>query len=734
MNRNDLLEKNHSLAQDALRNKIDRLGSCAGLATAENGNGRNTYSDPLCAVLRILAAEYDLPWKDVENLLNDHPDLPAESRIRLAAEKNNWRIRPITLPSMFYKESSPPLLAFANGVPVVLYLNGERSYFISAEHPGKKQPLNRKTAALFESEAICFYEPLPENTSSKRSMLKFLFKKAKPLMTGVLLISLAGALLGLVIPIATQYITGKIIPAGLNDELMQIALLLLTLTAVEVLLKIVPQLLMMVFSTRQYERFQAAMYDHVLRIPVKIFRKYDAGDLTIRVLSAAQVQNTIFSVINGQLIGSLFTMTSLAMMFYYSTKLACWGIGLVLIYAAVFLLLARRNLKPLNRSAEAEGRMSGFLQQFFSGINKVRSANAEPQVVNRFMEDFSEMESANHQASIFGMHQQIFSSCFSVLISMVFYALAGGFLDQNMQLPVFLAFMAAFQSFKGGLLDFTEAIWTLLAIKPEINRIIPILEAVPEDTGRKNDAGELTGKVEVSHLKFRYAPDTPPVLDDVSFKAEPGEFVAIVGPSGAGKSSLLRLLLGFETPEAGAVYYSDKDLANLTHGSVRRQLGVIMQNSHIIPGSILENIIQGTEYTIDDAWEALDAAAFADDVMEMPMNIHTLVTPQTISGGQQQRILIARALVGKPKAILMDESTSALDNLSQEKISKKLEELAVTRIVIAHRLSTIVHADRIYVLDKGKVVQCGTYETLSASDGVFKELIERQKTGKDRSL
>lgn len=734
MNRNDLLEKNRLLTRDAIRGKVDRLGSCAGLATARRKNDKETYSDPLCAALWILAGEYNLPWMDVENLLNDHSGLPAENRLKLVAETCGWRMRPIQLPDRFYCESARPLLAFSDGVPVVLYLKGEHSYFLSADQPGRKQPVNRKNAKLFQRTAFCFYEPFPRDPGSAGSMLKFILRMAKPVMGGVLLISLISALLGLAIPIATQYITGKVIPAGLDHELMQVAVLLLTLTCVEVLLNVVPQLLMMVFSTQQYERFQAAMYDHVLRIPVKTFRKYDAGDLTSRILGASQIQNTIFSVINGQLIASLFTITSLIMMFYYSAKLAWWGVIMVLIYGAIFFLLARRNLDPLKQAAEAEGRISGFLQQFFSGIHKVRAAGAEQQLVNRFMDDFSVMEAANHKASCYGMQQQIFSTCFSLLISVVFYALAGGFLDVNMQLPVFMAFMAAFQSFKDGLFDFTGALWSLLAIKPEVDRILPLLKEEPEDAGRNNDTGQLTGKVEVSHLKFRYTPDSPLVLDDVSFKAEPGEFIAIVGPSGAGKSSLMRLLLGFETPEAGAVYYSDKDLANLAHAGVRRQLGVIMQNSRIIPGSILENIIQGTDYTVDDAWEALDDAAFAEDVEEMPMDIHTIITPATISGGQQQRVLIARALVGKPKAVLMDESTSALDNISQERISRRLEELAVTRIVIAHRLSTIVNADRIYVLDKGKVVQCGTYETLSACEGVFKDLIERQKTGKDESL
>jgi ABC-type bacteriocin/lantibiotic exporter with double-glycine peptidase domain len=308
---------------------------------------------------------------------------------------------------------------------------------------------------------------------------------------------------------------------------MQISLLLLALTVVEMLLKMVPQLLLLFFSSRRYERFQAAIYDHILRIPLKTFRQYDAGELTSRILAASQIQNTIVTVVNGQLSSALFTVASLVMMFWYDKSLAWWGVIMAALYGAVFFLLARRNLAPLKCAAETQGRINGFLRQFFRGMNKVRYAGAEQQLLNRFMNDFSEMEKAHHQASSFEIQQQIFSSCFSMLISVVFYALAGGFLDKNLPLPLFLAFMAAFHSFKGGLLDFSASIWTLLAVKTEVDRIMPILQAKPEDTCDRNDAGVLNGKVEVSHLKFRYTPDSPWVLDDVSLKAEPGEFIAI---------------------------------------------------------------------------------------------------------------------------------------------------------------------------------------------------------------
>ena len=734
LNKNDLLKKNRTLTREALQRKIDLLGSYAGLAIENSKIEKAPDCDPLYAALQIIAGEYRLQWKDSDRILSDNSNLPWAERLELAVRKNNWRMRQIDLPEEFYREHARPLLVCVNNEPAVLYLNGRNSYFISAEDPGRKQPVNRKNAACIDRKAYLFYETFPQEPGNLREMLEFIFRSARPLMTGVVLAGLASALLGMAIPLTTRYITGKLIPSGLYGELMQISLLLLALTVVEMLLKMVPQLLLLFFSSRRYERFQAAIYDHILLIPLKIFRQYDAGEMTSRILAANQIQNTIVTVVNGQLSSALFTVASLVMMFCYDTTLAWWGVILAALYGAVFFLFARRNLAPLKCAAEAQGRINGFLRQFFRGMNKVRYAGAEQQMLNRFMNDFSEMEKAHHQASSFEIQQQIFSSCFSMLISVVFYALAGGFLDKNLPLPLFLAFMAAFHSFKGGLLDFSASIWTLLAVKAEVDRIMPILQEKPEDTCDRNDAGVLNGKVEVSHLKFRYTQDSPWILDDVSLKAEPGEFIAIAGTSGAGKSTLFRILLGFENPDSGAVYYSDKDFANLERTGIRRQLGVIMQNSRVIPGSILENIVQGTNASVDEAWAALETADFADEVRKMPMNIHTIVTPETVSGGQQQRILIARALVGNPKIILMDESTSALDNISQEKITGKLRELAVTRIVIAHRLSTIADADRIYVLDKGKIVQSGTYETLSAEEGVFKDLIERQTTGKERQL
>jgi len=258
---------------------------------------------------------------------------------------------------------------------------------------------------------------------------------------------------------------------------------------------------------------------------------------------------------------------------------------------------------------------------------------------------------------------------------------------------------------------------------PLYERATPILRAVPEARAGTADPGLLQGKIEISHVSFRYEPDGPRILEDVTVDIRPGQFVAFVGPSGAGKSTLARLLLGFERPESGAIYYDGQDLAELDITAVRGQLGVVLQKIQLMVGSIYTNIVGATTLTMDDAWEAARMAGFEQDIREMPMGMQTSVMEggSTLSGGQRQRLLIARALAPKPRIFIMDEATSALDTHTQTIVSESLAALQATRIVIAHRLSTIVKADCIYYIDKGRVVQSGTYAELMRQGGPFAE-------------
>jgi ABC-type bacteriocin/lantibiotic exporter with double-glycine peptidase domain len=267
-----------------------------------------------------------------------------------------------------------------------------------------------------------------------------------------------------------------------------------------------------------------------------------------------------------------------------------------------------------------------------------------------------------------------------------------------------------------------------LEIIPLFERLRPIVEAEPEAHGNRNEAPPLSGRVEVSHVSFRYTEGSPLVLDDVSLSIEPGSFIAVVGASASGKSTLLRLLLGFEAAERGDILYDGRSISTLDTASLRRQVGVVLQHARIITGSIFENITSGLPYNIDDAWAAARLAGFDAEIEAMPMGMHTLMLEgsATLSGGQRQRLILARALIGRPRLLLFDEATSALDNRSQSVVTESLARLRTTRIVIAHRLSTVERADCIFVLDRGRFVESGSFDELIARNGMFSRLARRQ--------
>ena len=234
----------------------------------------------------------------------------------------------------------------------------------------------------------------------------------------------------------------------------------------------------------------------------------------------------------------------------------------------------------------------------------------------------------------------------------------------------------------------------------------------------------------LSSVYFRYNDTMPYVVDGMSLKIRAGEYIAIVGTTGCGKSTLMRLMLGFETPEKGAIYYDGKDISKLDLHSLRRNIGVVMQDGSLFQGDIYSNIvISAPQLTLADAWEAAETAGIADDIRAMPMGMQTVISEGQggISGGQKQRLMIARAVAPKPRVLMFDEATSALDNRTQKQVSDALDKLKCTRIVIAHRLSTIKNCDRILVLDKGHIMEDGTYDELIANNGFFAQLVERQR-------
>ncbi|HSK77367.1 MAG TPA: NHLP bacteriocin export ABC transporter permease/ATPase subunit, partial [Thermoanaerobaculia bacterium] len=473
---------------------------------------------------------------------------------------------------------------------------------------------------------------------------------------------------------------------------------------------------------------QAAVWDRLLSLPVSFFRRFTVGDLANRALGINAIREMLTGNVLTLLLAAVFSVFSFALLFYYSARLALVATGLVLFLAGVTLGLTWLQLRHQREILHIQGKIASLLFGLIHGIAKLRVAGAEARAFARWAERFAEQRRRTLAAQRAANVQAAFNAVYGVLASLAIFAVVGFSAEAALSLGEFLAFSAAFGQFLAAALSLVSVFSSVLAIVPVYERLTPILETVPEVDESKADPGELSGEIEFSHVSFRYQKDGPLILDDVSFKAGPGEFIALVGPSGAGKSTCLRLILGFEKPTSGSIYFDGQDLASLAAQSVRRQIGVVLQTGRPMAGSLFSNITGSSNLGIDAAWEAARLAGLEEDIKAMPMGMHTVISEgaETFSGGQKQRILIARAIVHRPRIVLFDEATSALDNRTQEIVSRSLERLKATRIVIAHRLSTIQNADRIYVVDGGRVVEEGTYSELLRRNGPFARLAERQ--------
>ncbi len=644
------------------------------------------------------------------------------------------RSRIVALKGRWWTQDVGPLVARreADGAPVALLPVSARRYDLHDPATGQRVRVTEAVAARLEPMAWCLYRPFPPRALGMADLVRFGLQGAGSDLATVLLMGSGAGLLALVLPVVTGTVFDTVIPGADRSQLLVVTLVLVAAAICGVLFQLVQNFSMQRVESRMDASLQAAVWDRLLGLPVPFFRGYSAGDLAMRSLSISAMRRILTGSVVSSLLSGIFSLFSFALLFYYSWQLALLASGLTAVMVVATALLGWLDVRYSREVMAASGRLSGMLLQFVNGISKLRVSATENRAFAAWAAEFSLRKRVARRARLVGIGLAVFTSVMPVLAMAVIFWSTARLLGQNtgptLSTGSFLAFNAAFAQFQFAALGLSGAVVTLLGLVPLYERARPILRAVPETDRAKADPGELSGHIEVAHVNFRYRPDTPLVLRDVSMRIPAGRFVAIVGASGSGKSTLFRMLMGFETPDAGAIYFDQQDQSHLNIEALRRQVGVVLQSGRLLSDTLFRNIVGASRLTVEDAWAAAAMAGLDADIRAMPMGMHTLIAEGGggLSGGQRQRVMIARAIVRRPRILLFDEATSALDNETQAIVTRSLASLQATRVVIAHRLSTIAQADYIYVMEAGAVVEEGTYQVLLQRGGPFAALARRQ--------
>ena len=645
------------------------------------------------------------------------------------ARASRFACRDVVLEQGWYRRDSGTIVGFIDDRPVACVPRGQGSYTVFYGDTNQAEPLTQQTAETINPRAFALYRTLPGKGVSTKELISFGSKSIRRAdLLVVVILGLTGALIGILLPYLNQKIYDEYIPLGNVGQLVQICVVIASFMIGNLFFDMVKKLSEYRIGSHVAYDLQNAVYYRVLNLPQSFFRTQESADLAQRLAYIGSIANTFISstLISG--LGSIFSLLYLYRMFKYSSKLSWIAALMLAIYAALLFFISRRTISIDKMIEKSKGEASARLYQFLNGIEKLRIAGAEDRAAYEYIVPFAEKQSLEIRKNRFSAWSTVITGSASVIFSMVFYYIIVKS-KINLSTGAFMGFNSAFGSFSASILNMISSALTLYQLKPLYERVKPVLETEPEDNEEKSVPGPLQGGIELRGVKFAYDKNGVNVLNGIDLAIKPGEYIGIVGSSGCGKSTLLKLLLGFEEPDQGHVLYDGVDLKSLDKRELRKKLGVVLQSGKLISGSIYENItITAPHANMDTVMKTIETVGLKNDIAQMPMGIHTVLSENsgTISGGQQQRILIARAIISDPTVLIFDEATSALDNVTQAAICENLDKMKATRIVVAHRLSTIKNCDRIIVMNGGVIQEEGTYDQLMALGGLFRQLADRQ--------
>lgn len=714
------------LTKSRARDMFDRLSAII-IRPSDRVEVAEDVPDPLLAACRTATADLQVPIQAPATRLSTRQTFADLVEI---ARASRLRVRRIQLRRGWWRGDAGSLVGWygPERVPVALVRTSGRYVMIGSE-AGTRRAVDQAVAQELDPEAATFYPTLPSSALKLSDLLTFSLRYARSDAARIALAVTVIGLLSMVTPLITQVLVNSVIPRTEIDQLTFCALALVVVAFAMAGVQLMEGTAMLRVEGLTDWRLQAAVIDRLLKLPASVFREYTVGDFVSRALGIDAVRRILTGQTLRSLMAGLFCWFSILLMAIYDVRLALIALALMFVRAVLIIGISGLRIYHETRQFNLQGKIEGFVLQLLAGVGKLRVADATVRALAVWSRQFASQKRHFIGSQRAANALSLFESSFPTFATLVLFAYASwsqSALVHN--LGAFLAFLAAFGQAMAGVGLWANGISAALVAIPHITRIRPLVTAAAEISDERKPPGGLTGAVEFSRVTFRYTAGGPTVVDNVSLRIAQGEYVAIVGPSGSGKSSLFRLLLGFETPESGAVFYDGKALDTLDVSAVRRQLGVVLQNGKLATGSIYENICGGLPLPLEQAWAAARMAGLDEDIRKMPMGMHTAIAEgiNTLSGGQRQRIMIARAVARRPRIVLFDEATSSLDNRSQAVVSDSLGALNVTRIVIAHRLSTVRQADRIVVISEGKMTQSGTYAELSETRGLFADFAQRQ--------
>lgn len=615
-----------------------------------------------------------------------------------------------------------------SGRVVALIPNGLSGYTYFDYETGKRKRVTHKNSDLLSDEAIAFYKPFPLKKIGISSLAVYILRTLSVsdfVMIG--LATLALSLLGMISPVISKLLFGTVLSSGSIRLLVSVTIFSVCVSVSTLLISAVKSMIEARIETKLNVSVDAATMMRVMSLPADFFKQYSSGELSNRASQVGPLCKMLASSVLSAGLTSVFSLVYISQIFIYAPSLVVPALAIILVTVLFSVISSLVQMKISTEQMELSGKESGMTYALITGIQKIKLAGAEKRVFARWGNLYARSAKMTYNPPAFIKINSVISLAISLVGTIVMY---GASLKSGISVSDYYAFNTAYGMVSGAFMSLAGIALTVAQIKPILTMVKPFFDALPEVSDGKQVLSRLSGGIELNNVSFRYSENMPNVIDDLSLKIRPGQYVAIVGKTGCGKSTLMRLMLGFERPQKGAIYYDGKDLERIDLRSLRRRIGTVMQNGKLFQGDIYSNIVISAPWlSQNDAWEAAEIAGIADDIRKMPMGMNTIISEGSggISGGQRQRLMIARAVAPKPRILMFDEATSALDNLTQKKVSESLDALKCTRIVIAHRLSTIKQCDRIIVLDKGKIIEDGRYDELIAKNGFFAELVARQR-------